>query len=399
MQIRLVSVRTALTPEIGRELDRKSGAFLGAIASEGLFEFGSENPSLNVFFVESGGSENKFVKIYKDFAGPYWILATQNSNSLASSLEILSYLEQHGEKGEIIFGDPKEVARKLYLIAKATEARRKLSGQRIGIIGHPSDWLIASSVDYKKAKERFGIELIDIPFEELKAEIDKRSYEESEVPAEVRKTKLENGVTEKTLEGALCIYGALKRLIAKYGLSGFSIRCFDLLGPYKNTSCLALSILNQEGYSASCEGDEGAVISMAILRALTGKSSFQCNPSYFDEAKNELILAHCTIPMDMIHGFRYFTHFESRLGVGLRGNTELGKVTVFKISNDLERYHCLEAEITKNLSRDDLCRTQIVLRSETSFHEFFDHPYGNHLLVVYGGYEDLVSEFFRLMAK
>ena len=38
---------------------------------------------------------------------------------------------------------------------------------RLGVIGKPSDWLIASNVDYKNVKDKFNIDLIDIDINEL----------------------------------------------------------------------------------------------------------------------------------------------------------------------------------------------------------------------------------------
>ena len=38
---------------------------------------------------------------------------------------------------------------------------------RLGVIGKPSDWLIASNVDYKNVKNKFNIELINIDINEL----------------------------------------------------------------------------------------------------------------------------------------------------------------------------------------------------------------------------------------
>ena len=38
---------------------------------------------------------------------------------------------------------------------------------KLGVIGKPSDWLIASDVDYKKVNELFDIELVDLDIKEL----------------------------------------------------------------------------------------------------------------------------------------------------------------------------------------------------------------------------------------
>ena len=45
--------------------------------------------------------------------------------------------------------------------------REEIKGSRLGVIGKPSDWLIASKVDYKEVKEKFFIDIVDIPYEEF----------------------------------------------------------------------------------------------------------------------------------------------------------------------------------------------------------------------------------------
>ena len=38
---------------------------------------------------------------------------------------------------------------------------------RLGVVGKPSDWLIASTVNYRDVLEQMNIELIDIPIEQI----------------------------------------------------------------------------------------------------------------------------------------------------------------------------------------------------------------------------------------
>ena len=38
---------------------------------------------------------------------------------------------------------------------------------RLGVVGKPSDWLIASNVDYKDVLETMNLELVDVPIEEM----------------------------------------------------------------------------------------------------------------------------------------------------------------------------------------------------------------------------------------
>jgi L-fucose isomerase-like protein len=176
---------------------------------------------------------------------------------------------------------------------------------------------------------------------------------------------------------------ALKSLVEKYSLDGLTLRCFDLLGAVRNTGCLALARLNSEGIVATCEGDVPAMLSMAISRALTGVSGFQANPSSIDPETGEVLFAHCTVPFDMVTRYAFDTHFESGIGMGIRGHVQEGPVTVFKVSGDLSRHVALEGTLLRNQAKPDLCRTQVVLHLEDTSY-FLTDPIGNHHIIIPG---------------
>ena len=46
----------------------------------------------------------------------------------------------------------------------------------------------------------------------------------------------------------------------------------------KKLGC-SIALLNDDGLTATCEGDIAALITMHIVRLLTGQPSFQANPS------------------------------------------------------------------------------------------------------------------------
>jgi len=394
MDIALVTLRSALSEERQASLDGTSQAFLSSIDPQCEFSYKhlrDEKCPLTLFFIESGGSEAPFLKIYESYSAPYYLLAQGDNNSLASSLEILSFLQQREIQGEILYGEPLAINNRIKTLYRLGEARSFLKQARYGLFGEPSDWLIASSVSFKKASEIFGCSFVTIPFEEFKDEIDRRVYEVQKFHPELAALAENN----PTLRGALEIYGAIKRLIAKYSLTAFSIRCFDLLGVYKNTSCLALALLNEEGLTATCEGDEASLLSMDILRSLTERASFQCNPSAVDLSARTMLLAHCTIPFSMVSKYEFMTHFESGLGIGIRGTMKTEPVTVFKLSPRLEAYHVAEGRIIENLSRENLCRTQISIKFDSDIADFLLHPYGNHLMVSYGSLSKDIVELLK----
>ena len=322
-------------------------------------DYGSH--TLSIIYVRTGGTEGIFLRLLPQLLEksqrPFYLLTSGKSNSLAASMEILSYLQQHDLRGEIIHGSAEYIARKIAVLEKVGEARQWLDGARLGIIGKPSDWLISSQADYEVVRQRLGIELVDIPMQEL---------------------------LDSVVDGD--IYGALKTLIDRYRLQGFTLRCFDLLTALRDTGCMALAKLNAEGYVAGCEGDVPAMLSMMMVRSLLGVSGFQANPARIDPEKGEMLFAHCTIPLDIVEHYELDTHFESGIGTGIRGYMKEGPVTIFKLSGDLTRHFIAEGQLVRNESKPDLCRTQqvISLSDKRQADYFLTQPIGNHHIIMPG---------------
>jgi len=344
-----------------------------------------------LIFIKSGGAEGKFKQIFKQVKGPYLLLSSGLHNSLAASLEIASFLKQKGEKVEIIHGDSDYIAMRIKELSKIFKVKNRLASTKLGVIGKPSDWLIASEVDYNKIKETLGISLIDIGMDELVKEID-RDHNFNHLKLNDIKNK---GFDSKSIDGALKIYNGFKAIVNKYKLDGITVRCFDLLEIYKNTGCLGLALLNDEGILAGCEGDIPALISMVILHYLTDEPVFMANPSSVDINRNKIILAHCTLPLNMPDEFYLKTHFESGLGVGIQGVIEEGEATIFKLSGDGKKYFVSGGEIIENLNKESLCRTQIRMKVDEDIKYFLQNSLGNHHLICKGDNSKLVNEFFK----
>ena len=61
--------------------------------------YGSEQ--LSLIYVRTGGTEGLFQEVFANLDGPILLLTSGKSNSLAASMEILSFLNQQGRSGEI----------------------------------------------------------------------------------------------------------------------------------------------------------------------------------------------------------------------------------------------------------------------------------------------------------
>ena len=390
MNIGLYTLTSPLHDE--NAVNAASAEFIGQIESSLGCRFDFCGPDfttygshdLDVIYVRTGGTEGIFQEVFPSLKGNITLLTSGKSNSLAASLEILSYLGQHDRKGEIIHGSVEYIAQRLIVLSKVNAAKQALDGQNLGIIGQPSDWLISSNADEVKVKEKLGINLINIPIEELVNLVQSNKDLSSYLPVNTKELieKVPSAI-QKYTEGALRIYCALKQIIERYKLSGLTLRCFDLLGTVENTGCLALALLNAEGIPSGCEGDVPTLLTMTIGKALTGQCGFQANPSRIDPQTGEMLLAHCTIPLDMIRNFSFNTHFESGIGLAVHGEMPEGEATIAKFSGNLGRHFCCKANLTGNPYEKSLCRTQITLKVEenpTSICRdyFLKSPIGNH---------------------
>lgn len=325
---------------------------------------------IKLIFVQTGGSEGLFLQNFDKLREPYYLLTNGANNSLAASLEILTYLNSHGKKGEILHGSAKYIAERIKRLALIDRAKNKLKNSRLGVVGRPSDWLIASSPDYAKVTEKFGITFVDIPLEEVETPVSKLALTDD-------------------MDKSNAIYNALKAIVAKYNLNGLTLRCFDLLTSLKGTGCLALAKLNAEGIIGTCEGDIMAMVSMLVANAISGQSTFQANPSKICD--NTIVFAHCTAPLDMLTSFHYDTHFESGIGVAIKGELRMDRVTVFRMADDLKRYYVTQGDLLGNLDDKNLCRTQIRIRLDTPVTDLLTSPCGNHHIIMYGEHAEAIK--------
>ena len=354
-----------------------------------------------LIYVRTGGTEGLFLERIgaNAFKHRVLLLTSGLSNSLAASMEILSWLRQRGIDGEILHGSADGIADRIRTLLTSGQSAAAagpqpdswiepcsfgpiLAGKRFGVIGRPSDWLISSGVDYAAVREALGAELVDIPIRELVEEAARDGGEPPFALQALNAPRYGRKLDADDWQGALAIYGAMKRLAGRYRLDGLTLRCFDLLTALHNTGCLGLAILNAEGITATCEGDIPAMLSMAVARERTGRASFQVNLSRIQG--DRLLFAHCTVPLSIVRGYCYDTHFESGIGVAVHGELPEGPVTLFKLSPDCRRMFRQEARLVANSYGDKLCRTQVVVEAPGAAGYFLRTPIGNHHIIVPG---------------
>lgn len=363
-------------------------------------EMGKLTPDdFSLLFIATGGVERLVIQHFEQLPRPTILLADGMQNSLASALEISSWLRNRGMKSEILHGELTEIVKRLFVMYNNFKAQRQISNSRIGVIGTPSNWLITSNVNYLLAKRRWGVEYVDIPLERVVEYYNKISDEEvGDASAQLAGQALAcREATPDDMLKAMKIYHALKRIAEEDKLSALTLSCFRLIELTGTTGCLALSLLNDEGIIAGCEGDLQSIFTMLIVKTLTTQSAFMANPSMINARTNEIILAHCTIGLKQTEKFILRSHFETDLSIGIQGILPTGDVTLVKCGGEcLDEYYLTTGTLTENTNYLNMCRTQVRIRLNSPADYFLRNPLGNHHILFHGNYETILNEFFQV---
>jgi L-fucose isomerase-like protein len=394
-----IPVASKVTPVQIEEIASESWQQLGYAGGEKV-NTGRITENLPIlFFVLTGGTEQTVLDLYSERRNhfgnePVILLAHPTHNSLPASIEILARLHQIGAKGKIIYLDEKSNKECYDDIEKAVKhlnVYHRLKKIRIGLIGEPSNWLVASSPEIETVKNIWGPEVIKISIEELEETIEQ--VKDGDIENEhFALTQMAKGIKEpskKDIKQVARVYGALKQIVAKYNLNALTVRCFDLVIDLKTTGCVALSKLNDEGIIAGCEGDLVSLLGMIWTNLITDQTVWMANPAQINENENTIWLAHCSVPISMIQTYKLRSHFESGLGVGIQGEFTKGKVTLLRIGGrELNKIWISGGEILESGEAENLCRTQVNVKLHGSAKpsDFLNNPLGNHILLMRGSY-------------
>ena len=351
------------------------------------------------YFIVTGGTEAQVLDLQtirdtKFENEEIVLLAYESNNSLAASMELLARFNQIGKKGRIVYLPATETTKNQTANIQNLNGKEQLKGSRIGEVGIPSDWLVASSPSAKTVKENWDADVIPIKMTELKSLFSEITNTDCQDNFDELTNNSQEIIepTNKDIINNIKVYLAMKKLILKYDLDAVTLRCFDLVLDLATTGCFALSRLNDEGIIAGCEGDMVSTIGMLLVYKKTGKIPWMANPSRLDLENNSMIIAHCTVPRSIVKDYTIRSHFESGIGVGIQGTFPKGDVTIFRIGgNDLDKIWLAKGKIVSTSNDENLCRTQIEVKLSSNFNvaDLLINPLGNHLIIVPGIFEDL----------
>jgi L-fucose isomerase-like protein len=357
----------------------------------------------HVFVVATGGTERAVLDaVDRAAGGPVVLVAHGAHNSLPAALETMAAVRQRGGRGRIVVlgADAEADERRLDEAIGDLEAIGRFRSMRLGVVGGPSSWLVASSPDLDTVRQRWGVELVTVD--------PTRMIELTRVPVvptgplAERFTKVADPtrttVGARAVDDAMGVRSALADVLDDHDLDAVTVRCFDLLGDPGTSGCLALASLNDDGIVAGCEGDVPSALAMLLVRQVLGQPSWMANPATVDVDADRLVLAHCTVAPSMVEGFALDTHFESGRGVGISGTFAEQPVTLIRVGGrDLDECWIAEGDIVGTGDDPDLCRTQVTVALDGGrAAELLERPLGNHVVLALGRHGTRLRRWWEL---
>jgi L-fucose isomerase-like protein len=378
------------------------------VGGEPITEADLGRPEPLALLVLTGGTEARILDLLDRRHAlvadePLTLIAHSEQNSLPAALEALARVRQRGGRGRIVCIDRPDDAEGLMRVSAAVDdsaAWNWMHRARIGLIGDPSDWLVASSPTPDAVREAWGPAVIRLPMDEVE-----RRYRSAasiagsaSVEAMADRATLLVDVDRTAISDAARLYPALAAVARDLALDAVTVRCFDLLRDLHTSGCLAIARLTDDGVVAGCEGDLMSAVAMMWTRRLLGVGPWMANPARVDPAGGHVLLAHCTIAPSQVDGFALRTHFESGIGVGIAGIVPAGDVTLLRIGGErMEHLWIAEGSVRPHAPLEGVCRTQmdVELDEPDLAADLLERPLGNHLVSVPGRHSARLWSWWR----
>jgi L-fucose isomerase len=345
---------------------------------------------------------------------PFGIWAEDNpgSFSLTAGGVVHGSLDELGLKHRFFYGSPKS-ARLLAEISAfigATACARELADRRLAVIGGRVMGMYTTMADVIQVKSIFGVEIEHI--DSVRIYMTAESLAENEV-ARIRKRLLATfgriNTNEPALEKSIRLYIALKAVLEeeKYGIA--AIKCQEEMINNYACFCLANSLLNNEGFTVSCEADINAALMMKILGTLSGGIALFGDVNHLDHEQGELRIVNCgSMPTSMADDEKkvdlenQYPYMGKAGGATTVFSIKSSPVTIARLFRLSGRYAMVAAEgSTVEFPRERFQEAReywphALVKLDCDSHDLVQNIRSNHMHLCFGKHLEALKEFCSL---
>ena len=304
--------------------------------------------------------------------------------------------------------------RDLNEIAHALWVRKVVANTRALVLTHgsmPTFGLQSVIRDPELIRQRYGMEIVKMPFRDIFKYMDEVSDEEALPIAErIWGNALETKVKKEWFVNDIKYYLAAKRMMDAYDCNAFSTACHELCTSEipqnrKFTPCICHSLLKDEGYPSGCEEDLNALLAMTIMQAAALRPAFMGNPNM---ETDDLLRIHHAVPALCMKGYgtrplKYklwaFTGqgFGGKLQVDFTENDEK-YVTLGRFNPMADTLSVKRGEVLKSEFDEVYCSPYYYIKMDDA--RGFMHQlagFGHHQVLIFGDYTRMLHQLSAVM--
>ena len=219
-------------------------------------------------------------------------------NSLTGAYSAANMLTAFGRSFSYVFGGAGEerVAHGLDAAVKAAKTLAQLRQLRIAAVGHtPQGFGFGRALD-GELLAKFGAELVCVEARELIQKA--RGYAGEDCMQYLEKSRAAmiglDGTLSQNLKDYARLYRAYSEFVRQENIGAIASRCWpDFFTDFGTPVCAVLSMLNDEGIAAACEGDIYGALSIWMGVRLSGAPVFFGDPVSLNEEENSITFWHC----------------------------------------------------------------------------------------------------------
>ncbi len=265
--------------------------------------------------------------------------------------------------------------------------------------------------DPELIRQRYGMEIVKLPFRDIFSYMDRVTDDEARPIAErIWGGALEQKVRKEWFINDIKYYLAAKRMMDDYDCNAFSTACHELCTSEipqqrKFTPCTCHSLLKDEGYPSGCEEDLNALLAMTIMQAAAMRPAFMGNPNM---ETDDLLRIHHAVPALCMNGYgkkplRYklwaFTGqgFGGKLQVDFTENEEQ-YITLGRFNPMADTISVKRGEVLRSEFDEVYCSPYYYIKMNDA--RGFMHQlagFGHHQVLIFGDYTRMLHKIGRVM--
>ncbi len=299
-------------------------------------------------------------------------------------------------------------------IAHALWVRKAVAGTRALVLtagSQPPFGLQSVIRDAEVIRQKYGMEIVKVPYQDIVPYMDAITDEEARPIAE----EMIQGATDVKVNTDWFIndikyYLAAKRMMDVYDCNAFSTACHELCTSEipqnrKFTPCVCHSLLKGEGIPSGCEEDLNALLAMTIMQYAANRPAFMGNPSH---ETDELLKIHHAVPALCMNGYgtkplQYklwaFTGqgFGGKLQIDFTEN-ESDYITLGRFNPMGDTLSLKTGKVIRTEYADVYCSPYYYIQMDDA-RKFMHHlaKFGHHQVLIFGDYVAMLKEIAEVM--